>query len=177
MSCGIVRLALDTCVVRYAVAFSDYVWDCDTESLSMPSFVHAGWEQQQDLLALGPVLRLARQTGMELVVTETALAELPPKAYYYGAELSDWWASIKSLRGYEEPAAVDCAFAAALEMRLLCFLPDAKDRRLLAEAVLERCDAFLTTDRRTIWRHREALKRLGLRVLRPSEMWHAICSG
>ena len=52
----------------------------------------------------------------------------------------------------------------------LAFLPDRGDRLLAAHAVLANIPAILTTDRRTFWAHRDALRSLGVEVFRPSEL-------
>jgi len=48
------------------------------------------------------------------------------------------------------------------------------DRLLLLEALMANCDAFITTDERTILRHRERLLPLGIRAVRPSEFWQLL---
>jgi len=63
------------------------------------------------------------------------------------------------------------------EKRLLGF-PDFRrdpfDRLLLIQYKMGNCDAFLTLDCDTIWRHREWLLAEGIKVLRPSEFWEIL---
>ena len=48
-------------------------------------------------------------------------------------------------------------------------LPDETDRVLVVDALELGCNVFLTMDYRTIWKHREAVRRLGINVMRPVE--------
>ena len=52
----------------------------------------------------------------------------------------------------------------------LCFLPDEGDRLVAAEALIANVPVVLTTDRATFWKHRDQLHRLGLAVMRPTEL-------
>lgn len=65
------------------------------------------------------------------------------------------------------------AFEAAL-MELPDFRRDPFDRLLLVQYRMAACQAFITTDRNTIWRHREALREHGVLVVTPSEYWQML---
>jgi hypothetical protein len=52
----------------------------------------------------------------------------------------------------------------------LSFLPDRGDRLVVAYALLANVPVVLTTDRKTLWCHRERLTGLGLDVMRPAEL-------
>ena len=52
----------------------------------------------------------------------------------------------------------------------LGFLPDDGDRRLAAQALLANIPVILTSDRRTFWNRRSELSKLGVDVMRPSEL-------
>lgn len=63
----------------------------------------------------------------------------------------------------------------------LSFLRDRGDRAVVSQAVLANIPAILTTDRRTFWAHRDAIRELGVEILRPSELlnlyvpyWNAV---
>jgi len=65
----------------------------------------------------------------------------------------------------------------AFESRLIetpDFRRDPFDRLLLVQYKMADCDAFMTTDNNTIWRHRRDLTDEGVRILRPSEFWTAV---
>ena len=51
------------------------------------------------------------------------------------------------------------------------FRRDPIDRLLMVQCRMANCDAFLTTDSNTIWRHRAQLKELSITVVRPTELW------
>lgn len=52
----------------------------------------------------------------------------------------------------------------------LASFPDRGDRRLVREAIFAGVQTLLTTDFRTMWRHRREAAELGLVILRPSEL-------
>lgn len=54
------------------------------------------------------------------------------------------------------------------------FRRDPVDRLLLIQHRMGGCDAFITLDKATIWRHRETLAGMGVRVLTPSEHWRLV---
>jgi hypothetical protein len=61
-----------------------------------------------------------------------------------------------------------------IESRLMLipdFRRDPFDRLLLLQYKMGNCDAFLTTDKDTIWRNQTYLAKLGFRVLCPDELW------
>ena len=61
-----------------------------------------------------------------------------------------------------------------LSSGILDVLPDVHDRVLLTDAVVYRCDCFCTFDNRTILKHRNALRRLPIEILTPTEWWQKI---
>lgn len=52
----------------------------------------------------------------------------------------------------------------------LSFLPDGGDRQVAGYALLANIPIILTTDRKTFWKHRTAMKEFGVDVMRPSEL-------
>ena len=52
----------------------------------------------------------------------------------------------------------------------LSFLRDEGDRRVAGCALLANIPVILTTDRKTFWKHRDALKDFCVEVMRPSEL-------
>jgi hypothetical protein len=61
-----------------------------------------------------------------------------------------------------------------IESRLMSipdFRRDPFDRLLLLQYKMGNCDAFLTTDKDSIWRNQNELAKLGFRVLCPDELW------
>jgi hypothetical protein len=59
-------------------------------------------------------------------------------------------------------------------MKIPDFRRDPFDQLLLVQYRMGVCDAFLTTDRNTIWKHRSQLTGLGIRVLTPTEYWELL---
>ena len=49
-------------------------------------------------------------------------------------------------------------------------LPHENDRCLIIDALEYGCDIFLTMDYKSIWRHRDEVKRCGIQVMRPVEL-------
>jgi len=61
------------------------------------------------------------------------------------------------------------------ESKFLSFLPQDKDRLMVADAVCLGCDGFLTTDYKTILKFRSQLsKSTGLTAFSPYEYWKVL---
>lgn len=59
-------------------------------------------------------------------------------------------------------------------MKISSLRRDPLDRLLMLHYKMGNCDAFVTLDRKTIWRHRKQLNDLGITVILPSEYWEML---
>lgn len=174
------RLLLDTCILNALYEHGEFVFDGHAED---------GEDQDPDLRALACIFEVNQRAGFQLVTSPLTIAEIANiqgfrargRFLTWALDVLDHWLIMVDDMGDRArdggtfrhrfkltPEAQD------LERKLMTigdFARDPIDRLLLVQYQLAGCDAFLTTDRNTIWKHRESLKRLDIRVLSPEEYW------
>jgi hypothetical protein len=156
---------LDTNIVRYWATFPNLInegFEDETEhaKLARLSPVH-----QADIRVL-EVMMAMFQRGIPhgLVVTECVVRELPAGIQRLGYELLEWVGASGFL---SSPGAHNFLGNFAP------FLDDA-DRHLYLEANANGCDAFMTTDYKTVVSRRHLLPKSMTRVITPREWWQEI---
>lgn len=176
MPCGIYRTFLDTNIVWYADWLAGHIFDYKDDVLRSPKFTRARQRQKEEWLALSEIFRWALHVNPVLVVSETVVAELRQDRRSFGWELHEWIQQNEEFWSDVSANDADYRMLSALpDHELIGFVPGKNDRRLLAEALFYGCDSFLTMDERTIWQYRDRIEhRIGVRVLRPSEMFDSV---
>jgi hypothetical protein len=107
---------------------------------------------------------LQRGIPHEVVVSECVVKELPLRLKALGREIVEWSQEAGFLRVSPPHTYLDC-YAQSLDM---------SDRHLYLEATANGCDAFMTTDYRTIGSRRSSLSAQMARVVTPTEWWDAM---
>ena len=180
---------LDTNVVQTLHTFGEFIYDGHLslqgeEKLSrLCSCPSPRPCMRDDIYALHHLATMGRRWGWPLAVSLTNMVELdaikdPERrqvrvawwrrlAEYFEANYKEW-PSLSSGSSYGEIT----HFTSTQRNRLyehLHILPDETDRVLVVDALEFGCNVFLTMDYKTIWKHREAVRRLGIHVMRPVE--------
>lgn len=172
---------LDTNVVQNLHTFGEFIYrgnfsPQDEEKLSNPRI-------REDIFALRHLATMGRRFGWPLAVSLTTKVEFgaimdPDKRrsrVSWWGELAEYfddhykeWPSPESGSSYSE--ITHFTFMQRNQLyEYLNVLPDETDRVLVVDALELGCNVFLTMDYRTIWKHREAVRRLGINVMRPVE--------
>ena len=172
---------LDTNVVQNLHTFGEFIYGGnfspqDEEKLSNPRI-------REDIFALRHLATMGRRFGWPLAVSLTTMVEFgaimdPDKRrsrVSWWGELAEYfddhykeWPSPESGSSYSE--ITHFTFMQRNQLyEYLNVLPDETDRVLVVDALELGCNVFLTMDYRTIWKHREAVRRLGINVMRPVE--------
>ena len=180
---------LDTNVVQSLHTFGEFIYDGnlsqqDEIKLSrLCSCPNPRPCMRDDIYALHHLATMGRRSGWPLAVSWTNMVELGAirhperrraKVAWWG-ELAEYfednykeWPSHSSGSSYSEIT----HFTSTQRNRLyenLNVLPDETDRVLIVDALEFGCNVFLTMDYKTIWAHREVVRRLGIYVMRPVE--------
>lgn len=155
------RIFLDTNVLNRLVDHAETIFQ------GLPPRTGLTLNRSDEVEALTHVFQIGARAGWEILGSATSLEEIGATPLPEQREaLLEYAVHLVDLASGETRRA-----QAIAESGLLSALPDAADRRLIAEAIGLGCDVFCTCDRRTIINRREALPGLPLDVLLPQEWW------
>jgi hypothetical protein len=180
------RLLLDTCIMNLLQDKGEYLWEG-----VLPENVSEE-ELDSDLRALRNILIVNDRASFQLVISPLTIAEVANVQDFTERErkirwvldvLDTWLITVDDILDREgQGGKVRTRFKLTHNLQLLesqlmaikDFQRDPFDRLLLLQYQMANCDAFLTVDINTIWKHREELSNLGVHVIRPSEFWQLI---
>ena len=180
------RLLLDTCVLNRLFDEGGYIWEGEID----PGVSEV--DLDSDLRALPAIFTVNERASFQFVISPLTVAEVANTQDFLDREqrvrwvmdVLDHWLILLDDIGdrVKEGGIVRHRFKLSPDLQQfeagLMTMPDFRrdplDRLLLVQYLMGNCDAFLTTDRDTIWCHREWLAARGVRVLCPAEFWEAI---
>lgn len=180
------RLLLDTCVLNCLYDYNAYVFDG-----MIPEDMTAE-DIDDNVKALRAVVDVHRRANFQFLVSPLTVAEvaniqsvgaLHPLLAWVLEMLEHWLILLDySEDRVSQGGSVRHRFKLTPELQdfeaklmgIGDFRRDPFDRLLLVQYRMGNCHAFLTTDEDTIWRHREQLASLDVRVLRPVEYWELL---
>jgi hypothetical protein len=180
------RLLLDTCILNALFEEGAYIWEGE-----LP-YGNNDDDLDPDLRALCTIFKINERVSFQFVISPLTVAEIAniqdfpdrERRVRWVLDVLDHWLIMldqiedRSSEGgavrhrFKLPPALQ-QFEAEL-MTVPDFRRDPLDRLLLVQYRMGHCDAFLTTDRNTIWRHREWLHTRSIRVLSPAEFWEEL---
>jgi hypothetical protein len=175
------RILLDTCILNHLYDEGGYIWDGEAPSCTE--------NLREEIDALRNIFLVNERAHFQFVISPLTVAEIANiQGHSYRHRLLSWvldvldhWLIMVDEHGdrvadggtvrhrFKLPTKLQ-DFETQL-MQIADFRRDPFDRLLLVQYVMGACDAFLTTDRDTIWRHRDELAKLDVRVLRPTDYW------
>jgi len=180
------RLLLDTCVINTIQDEGAYIFEGEI----LEGMTEA--EIPEDLKALRYIFQVNERAAFQFLVSPLTFAELAntkdimwnQRRIQWALSVLDVWLIVLEETGDRvvEGGTVRHRFKLTeelqeLESRLMSnpdFRRDPFDRLLLIQYKMGNCDAFLTIDKNTIWRHRKWLLNEGIKVLSPSDFWAAL---
>lgn len=180
------RILLDTCILNVLFEEGAYIWD---NELSNGVIIE---DVDPDIKALNAIFKVNERASFQFVVSPLTIAEVANVQDFLDRErrvrwildVIDHWLIMLDEIGdrFKEGGSVRHRFKLnpdeqKLETELLKisdFRRDPFDRLLMIQYIMGNCDAFLTIDRNTIWKHREKLSDLGIKVLTPLGFWELL---
>ena len=159
------RVFLDTNVVNLIVKYVSVIFEMEPQDPSLPI------GRRQDIEALTHVFAVGARACWKLRVAAATLAEINRTLdEQLRHDLANY--AMEMLEAGTEGSAHGGKLGRRIaDSSLLDCLPDRADRELLGNAIGLGCDAFVTTDIRTIVSRRKSLPDLPLRILTPVEWW------
>ena len=175
---------LDTNIVQNLHTFGEFIYDRVHTPELAKRLSTLGPRVTDDIYALADFMALGVRVGWPLAVSPGTQKEFmaiqePNKRYAlsaWGQRLDNYFAeNFDQSQGEPEGSSYsDMMHFTSLQRSrmadLLKAFPDEQDQQLFIDAVERGCDIFLTMDYRTIWQHRDKVKRFGLHVMRPAEL-------
>lgn len=180
------RLLLDTCILNTLYEQGAYIWDGELPDGTSEDTIDANTR------ALRDILRVNERASFQLVVSPLTIAEVANVQDFAERErlirwvldvLDHWLVMLDEIMDRQaDGGTVRHRFKLTQELQRfetqLMTIPDLRrdpfDRLLLVQYRMANCDAFITADEGTIWRHRDVLGQMAIRVLRPSEFWEQL---
>ena len=175
---------LDTNIVQNLHTFGEFIYDRVHTPELAKRLSTLGPRVTDDIYALADFMAIGVRVGWPLAVSPGTQKEFmaiqePNKRYAltaWGQRLDNYFAENFD-QSQDEPEGSsysDMMHFTSLQRNrmadLLKAFPDEQDQQLFIDAVERGCDIFLTMDYRTIWQHRDKVKRFGLHVMRPAEL-------
>ena len=170
----------DTNIVQNLHSFGELIYD---HFLSEPigrRIATRGQRFSDDIFALKDFMALGQRAGWPIALSENTLNEVEAgnslARNLWAGELAEYFYQNRSESETEDQGNSYSEinhFTFIQRTRLsemLEDLPQESDRQLVVDAAEHGCDIFLTMDYKTIWRHKECVERLGIRVMRPVEL-------
>lgn len=173
------RLFLDTNVVQFTLKYEVGAEDNYDREKVMAE--HSKQEIIDDVEALHRIFLVGRRATFQLAVSRKTIDELAKtsnivkreRLLMWGFEIVDYWINI--VESYGKNFDDNLKKAKHIESsNALQFLPDEADKELILQSVALGCDAFLTMDYKSIHRYKENLSKLGIKVMRPIELWNEL---
>lgn len=180
------RILLDTCIINILQDEGGFIWENE-----LPDGVDAE-DVDEELEALQSIFQINERASFQFAVSPLSVAEVANEQEFHRRarrvqwvlDVIDPWIIAVEDTGDRARAGGTVrhrfkltdelqALEAAL-MQMPDFRRDPFDRLLMIQYKMANCDAFLTTDKDTIWKHRRELRDLDIRVMTPSEFWEML---
>ncbi len=172
------RLFLDSSTLQTLQQYGEYIYDGG--EIPPGDRIHSVPNGVVNVEALRQIMLVGQRANFELALSGNSLVEVHAsrrRSYLQWAfEILDYWETCRS--AHRDPGAPPfggrgprlAARAMSTEFDYLSL----KDRRLLGDALLLECDAFLTMDRRLARNALHIQRKLSLRVLEPAGYWELL---
>jgi hypothetical protein len=159
------RIFLDSCTAQTLRDYGGYIYE--GEAISESDRIHRVTDGVANIQALRFIFQINERAQFQWIVSSGSLQEArdkgDPAHMQWLWDIADHSAACLQAAG---PTAESEALAARLDESKFGYL-SWKDKLLLRHAVLLRCEAFLTVERRLSRNAAHIERRLGLRVLTP----------
>jgi hypothetical protein len=166
------RIFLDSCTAQTLRRYGGYIYE--GEPIAMGDRIHKITNGLANVDALRDIFLINERAQFEWIVSHGSMEEAQAKRD--GGHLRWLW-DIADHSGVCLEEAGPTAESEALGVRLsepkFGYL-SAADRRLIRDAVILRCEAFLTVERRLPTNAAHIERELGIRVLTPIQHWAAL---
>ena len=171
------RIFLDTSVVNFILDYGEQIFDGSEPPTSASERVVRDIEALSNIMLVGKramwQLAISPHTYQEIMDTRDKQRRDRLRSWF--EDLWRYWLGIIH-ENDDLPSFIEAeqARVSLLASGSLDVLSDVKDRVLVCDAIVYRCELFCTRDWKTILKHRDDLKGLPLSIATPVEWWSEI---
>jgi len=171
------RIFLDTSVVNFILDFGEEIHDGAVPPDNLNQRQRSDIDALYNMFLTGArafwQLAISPQTYHEVMGTNNPMRRHWLDNWFF--EIWEYWRGLVA-QNDDLPTFIE---AEDLRVKLLASdmldeLPDLADRILIVDAVVYRCDCFCTRDWKSILRHRDNLRGVGIPMLTPTEWWKMV---
>lgn len=166
------RIFLDSCTAQTLRQYSGYIYDA--EPISDFDRIHNVADGVANIEALRDIFMINERAGFEWIVSSCSMREAHDKGdpghMQWLWDIADHSETCLERDG---PTAESEALASKLCEPKFGYLSE-KDRLLLRDAIILRCEAFLTVERRLPRNTAHIERELGIRILTPIMHWEIL---
>jgi hypothetical protein len=167
------RIFLDSCTLQGLRDYGGFIWE--SEPIDEDDKLHAVNQGYANVYALREIFLVNQRALFEWVVSEASLVEAgdkrDPGHLQWAYDVLDH--TLACLQTSGGPTVESQAAAKRLQERRFGYLSE-KDRLLIQDALLLRCDGFLTMEQRLPRNADHIQREVGLRVLTPVQYWELL---
>jgi hypothetical protein len=165
------RIFLDSCTVQTLRKYGEFIYDGG--SIMEDDRIHQIPDGFENVIALRDICQITSRALFQWIVSDASYQEAQAKR---DPDHLSWLCEVAHYaRGFLEtgPSPESSAIAARLDELTFGYL-GAGDRVLLQDAILMRCDSFLTMERKLPRNAAHIERELGIRVLTPLTYWERL---
>ena len=167
------RVFLDSSTLQTLLDYGEFVWE--NVEPDPGNRIHRIPGAMSELESLRLIFIVAERALYEFALSEGSLAEVAaagrvPGYFRWALDVLDHWEACLSAYDGDAFSGSGETLARRLDGPAFGYLSE-KDRRLLRDAVILECDAFLTMERKLPKNAGHIRHEVGLWVMRPSQWW------
>jgi hypothetical protein len=163
---------LDSCTLQWIHDYGGFVWE--DEPLAATDRLNRQGDGPSELAALSAVMAVGIRGALEFAVSPNSLSEVRKSGrrgyLQWRYDVADYWNTVVEEGGWALSSPQRHQVEQRLSSMAYGYLGQG-DRALLADAIAFGCDVFLTVEKKLARNAHHLEKTLGLRVLRPGELW------
>lgn len=168
------RVFLDTCTFQFLYDYGEYIFESNRSAIDQSIEEYPNGERNLEALHDMMQVNSAGAPSFSFVLSGTSIEEIEnrgnPDFTKYGYDVLDTWKITVTELGNDAFSGEGHRWAEVLQQDQFEYLSN-EDRRLIADALLEECECFLTVEEK-LPKHADHLSHeLPIELLRPYEFW------
>ena len=169
------RIFLDSSTIQDLHSYGGFIWD--GERIPIEARIWSVPQGVENLEALKDIILVDQRAMFEFALSDNSLSEVRGKRdssyLQWGYDLFDHWLSCLELYQSDPIKGKNVQLASKLNGKHFGYLAE-KDKRLIKDAILLECGAFMTMDHRLSKNGHHLEKNFGIKILTPVQFWEML---